>query len=704
MRRAIGATATRTATPYAWGALTGLATFAVYLSTLAPTTALWDASEYITAAKVLGLPHPPGNPLFVVAAHAFGAIPLPVTYAARINIFTALCSAVASSIWFLVADRIMLRAGIDITRRRIAAAAGVFASATTFTVWNQSTVNEKVYMLSLAILAATSWQMLQWIERRGDARNHARLAVVSLLLGAGYAVHPAGLLPALAVLVTVATIEPRLFVRPKLVGAIAAAFVLGLTPFAFEPIRSAQQPVLNEGAPSGCEERLALSCTFSLKTYQRLAANINRDQYAKPSVLDRQAPFDTQLGMLSLYFRWQWLRDAHGTMPMAQSILALAFLTLGIYGMSVHWRLDRGTFAYWATLMVTLSVILVYYLNFKYGFSQSPELGDSVPREVRDRDYFFVWFFSAWGVWTSIAIVDAWRRWRPASALVVLCILPALLNAGSASRRHETIARDWAFDLLDSAEPYGIILTNGDNDTFPLWYAQNVEGKRRDVTVVLGTYLAIDWYTRQLLRARPDAFNPREAPGLFATTRVTRPTDPIVAMMPAQADAVPDYIEIATPQVFRAAGIEGRVEPGYLTRDEILVLRIISDTFPKRPIYFSPGSSYPARLGVQRYVVRQGLLERLSRDSTANGALDVPASAALWNLYRGPAAIVRRGDWVDRASLSVPVNYAILGATLGDALAHAGAGDAASRVGSDTNALIAAARLGEMFGAAPARR
>ena len=54
--------------------------------------------------------------------------------------------------------------------------------------------------------------------------------------------------------------------------------------------------------------------------------------------------------------------------------------------------------------MLTVSVLLVYYLNFKYGFSQAPELGDSVPREVRDRDYFFVWLFSIWGVWIAIAL------------------------------------------------------------------------------------------------------------------------------------------------------------------------------------------------------------------------------------------------------------------------------------------------------------
>jgi hypothetical protein len=97
--------ANRESPPYLWAALVAVGVFAVYLVTLAPTTAFWDTSEYIAAAKVLGIPHPPGNPLFVLTAHAFGVLPLAASYAVRFNLFAAVTSALAAGLWFLIAER-----------------------------------------------------------------------------------------------------------------------------------------------------------------------------------------------------------------------------------------------------------------------------------------------------------------------------------------------------------------------------------------------------------------------------------------------------------------------------------------------------------------------------------------------------------------------------------------------------------------------
>src|SRR5712691_622108 len=82
--------------------------FVLYLVTLAPSTAMWDTSEYITAAYTLGLPHPPGNPLFVLIGRVFAILPIANSIAVRINIFAAVCSAVSAGMWFLITERVLV--------------------------------------------------------------------------------------------------------------------------------------------------------------------------------------------------------------------------------------------------------------------------------------------------------------------------------------------------------------------------------------------------------------------------------------------------------------------------------------------------------------------------------------------------------------------------------------------------------------------
>ena len=77
-------------------------TFLLYLITLSPETAMWDTSEYIVAAYTLGLPHPPGNPMFVLIGRVFTILPIAPSIAMRINLLAALSSAVSAGMWFLI--------------------------------------------------------------------------------------------------------------------------------------------------------------------------------------------------------------------------------------------------------------------------------------------------------------------------------------------------------------------------------------------------------------------------------------------------------------------------------------------------------------------------------------------------------------------------------------------------------------------------
>src|SRR5512132_2179644 len=81
--------------------------FLLYHITLAPSTAMWDTSEYIAAAFTFGLPHPPGNPFFVILGRFFSILPIAPNVAMRINVLAALCSAVSAGMWFLIAERVL---------------------------------------------------------------------------------------------------------------------------------------------------------------------------------------------------------------------------------------------------------------------------------------------------------------------------------------------------------------------------------------------------------------------------------------------------------------------------------------------------------------------------------------------------------------------------------------------------------------------
>src|SRR5437762_13589307 len=94
---------------YRAAAIAAALVFVLYLITLAPSTAMWDTSEYIVAAYTVGLPHPPGNPFFVLLGRVFAILPIAPTVAQRINLLAALTGASAAGIWFLVTERVLAR-------------------------------------------------------------------------------------------------------------------------------------------------------------------------------------------------------------------------------------------------------------------------------------------------------------------------------------------------------------------------------------------------------------------------------------------------------------------------------------------------------------------------------------------------------------------------------------------------------------------
>ena len=147
-----------------------------YVITLAPTVTLWDAGEFITAAKVLGVPHQPGTPLFVMLGHVWADVVAIGQYAWRLNMMSACFSAAGAGCLFLVAERLL--AGEERLLRIGGAAAAAVLSAFVFTGWQNSNETE-VYTVATFSVAAISWLAVRWRDVRGTARApHLLLLIV----------------------------------------------------------------------------------------------------------------------------------------------------------------------------------------------------------------------------------------------------------------------------------------------------------------------------------------------------------------------------------------------------------------------------------------------------------------------------------------------------------------------------------------------
>jgi hypothetical protein len=642
-----------------------LLVLAGYVITLAPTVTLWDAGEFITAAKVLGIPHPPGTPLFVLVGHVWGALVAVGGYAWRLNLMSACFSAAGAGCLFLVTDRLLT--GEERPVRLIGAAAAALISAFTFTVWQNSNETE-VYTVATFSIAAIAWLCVRWRDLRGTPRApHVLLLIVyiaalsignhllALLVGPAVSLfifHTLRTAPApdpgerrgewsdwaalsalWVVLIAVGLGSTPLLVvgGALLAGALVACVMarsiafpvlalcvaaVGVSTYAFLYIRSGLQPLLDEADP---------------ETWRNLLAVIRREQYGARSPIDsplfnpgpgnpgRTATlFFQQLVNYFQYWSWQWGRALSLVGVVATTLL---FTVLGVAGFDLAKNRDRGIAYLLGTIWLVTGLGLVIYMNFKPGFSLFWDRYPSIQQhEVRERDYFFTVSFQMWGVLAGVGLVGALRlvaRTRPLSrwvlgAAALVALVPFALNFKAASRRHgpdATIARDFAYNLLQSVEPYGVIFTFGDNDTFPVWYLQEVEAVRQDVTLINLSLANLDWYLRQLATRPTRPFDPGRAPAVY---RSLAPAAPPAG--PALGLTMDDIANMAPLRVsedgnFRAGGFELAIRKGqvFRTSDQVILYTIASYLPTRRPVTFGVSSGRGAWLGLDPHLVLQGL-------------------------------------------------------------------------------------------------
>ena len=668
-----------------------------YVITLAPTVTLWDAGEFITAAKVLGVPHPPGTPLFVLLGNVWGGIIRVDGYAWRLNLMSACFSAAGAGCLFLVAQRLLAGAAPWLSSGGAAAAA--ILSAFAFTEWQNSNETE-VYAVATFSIAAICWLCLRWRDVRGTPRALHILLLIIYIAALSIGNHLLALLVGPAVSVFIAhTLRARPAVEPgerriewaewstltalwivlvavglgstTLLGVSAALLIAtvvvcilagsrlfplvaiglaaaGISIYAFLYIRAGLHPVLNEADP---------------ETWHNLLAVIRREQFGSRGTFDNPmlpgsprtlTVFGQQLLNFFQYCSWQWGRSLP-TIPMVA--VALGFVSLGILGFEFARRRDKGIAYLLGALWLVTGIGLVIYMNFKAGFSLFWDQYASIDQhEVRERDYFFVVSFQIWGVFAAFGLVRLvqWFSQTASSRLglaaaSVVTLLPFVANFKAASRRHgpdATVARDFAYNLVQSVEPYGVLFAFGDNDTFPVWYLQEVEGVRQDVTLVNLSLANLDWYLLQLASRPTRPFDPARAPAFYrALAPPQPPAGPVLRLTSEEIEGM-QPLRLSDDGVFRAGNFELPMRKGQILRtsDQVIFYTIAQYLPEHRPVTFGVSSGRGSWLGLDPQLVFQGLVFKV-----------VPRADTTRRFLRGV-----QGPMVDTARTGVLVDSVFL--------------------------------------------
>ena len=503
----------------------------VYARTMQGSASFWDSGEFIAAAWRLGIPHSPGTPLYVLVGRVFTLLPLPLlTVAQKVNLLSAFCGAAGILFAYMLVVRFldftMGRATdrLDAMVRVAGALTGVLFLAFSDTYWTNATEAE-VYAMSNALMGFLTWLALKWGDAPRAPRATALVYLMFYLLALSVGFHLGTILAFSGIFFFILSTRERTFSTGEFLVACAAMgifvadatlyrngqltlvllaslvvvlalmgsrgsrfptittllFVLGLSVHLYLKIRSAHNPTMDEGDP---------------ETWRALYAVLRREQYPPTGLFPRKAPFSFQLQHFNGYFQAQFelARAYVGRL----NVGALLPIGLGIWGMVDQYVRNRRTWVMLFVTFLTVSLGLIVFLNFS-------------DHEVRERDYFYSPAFYYFAVCIGAASLLAELRsmlapqaGRASPAVAGLCAVMLVFPFVTLKhywwthdRWRNTVCPRYARNMLVGLEPNAIVFTNGDNDTFPLWYIQDVEGYRTDVRVVNLSLLNTPWYIRQ---------------------------------------------------------------------------------------------------------------------------------------------------------------------------------------------------------------
>ena len=353
-------------------------------------------------------------------------------------------------------------------------------------------------------------------------------------------------------------------------------------------------------------------------------------------------------------------------------------LIFGLLGIIYQYRRDKKSFAIVTMLFFFTGIAIIVYLN-------------QTPNEPRERDYAYAGSFYAYAIWTGLGVallykVLAARMNRAAAAGIAFLVgLPAPVimareNWDDHNRSGRYIATDFGYNYLVSCDDNAILYTFGDNDTFPLWYNQEVEGVGRSIKVANTMYLYSDWYYMQMMRrsyeaapfattAKPESIIGETRSHVYSLKQIGREQmglkslDIKRALEYAMDDKKRLKIQDREFEIFPSSELRLPVD-----REEVIRLGLVKDTsaivpylqfnitesgvsknklaaldfvannFPRRPIYYGTTGDDGFYMGIGNNLRMEGLAFRLTPENTSRMPIDVEKTLDLLTnkfRYRG---------------------------------------------------------------------
>jgi hypothetical protein len=707
------------------GAAVFLASLAVYVITLAPTVVFWDVGEFIAAAKMMQVPHPPGAPLFLLVTRVAMMFPVAADMAVRAHLVSALLSAFSVLFLYLVIVRVILQfrsapaSVVEMAEVYGAAVIGAFALAFSSSFWANG-IEAEVYAASMFFLSAILWLALRWLDHAEAEGNEKYFLLISYLIGLSLGVHLLALLAIFPVmmiiyyrkftvtaksfsLLVIASVVAFSIVYPGIVKYVPGmmdgsfmdmksqliAFVpwliiaavvyfayttyvdkkktlhvilmsvllifLGYTTYTTVLIRSNANPPMNENNPN---------------TLDRLTSYLAREQYGQQGQWPRRNSqeahqqemytkytgewdylFRYQLDhMFFRYLEWNFIGEAGDYQDAGVSwtkTFGIPFL-IGLLGCYYLFRKDPKLGLVFLAMFLILGPLLALYQN-----QQEPQ-----PRE---RDYFYVGAFYVFALWIAmgiLAIIEYVRRFVTSSGaapsitmavvgagLVLVPVRLAQVNWHEHDREGNYVAWDYSYNILQTCEKDAILFTNGDNDTFPLWYLQDVEGIRRDVRIVNLSLVNTPWYIQQM---KDSAYFPEARPvpislpddaiaNIAPTVWRTRTLDLPVTEEAIRRYGVRDTAVAKSKKITFTMRNTMTIQRTPVIRvQDILVRDIIFTNEWKRPIYFAVTVSPDSKIGLDDYLWFHGLAWRLEPRRVGREDFGIEKSVLEANLMQEP--------------------------------------------------------------------